>query len=217
MALRDRGDAVEIVARASLRPRERRSRLSSSYLRQKFLALGPGPGLLDGPAREHDRFQKWLDHKIAAELLHDDHARQRARAKTAKIFRERRRQQPKLSEGSPMPSAPAFFGRDDLAARVEIILVTEQALKAIAPELPVLCKLNIHLAPRASRLQTKHRFCDDVALDLVRSAVDAELARVEIFFGRGVSVIRSGHEHVVACRMLAKRKAIIADRAVCHI
>src|SRR5258707_5388845 len=117
MALRDRGDAVEIVARASLRPRERPNRLSSRYLRQKFLALGPRSGLLDGPAREHDRFQKWLDHEIAAELLHDDHARQMARAKIAKIFRARRRQQPKLSECSPMPSAPGLFRRDALAAR----------------------------------------------------------------------------------------------------
>ena len=32
----------------------------------------------------------------------------------------------------------------------------------------------------ANRLQTKHRFCDDVALDLVRSAINAELARVEL-------------------------------------
>src|SRR5260370_9624916 len=214
MALRDRGDAGEIVGRASLRPGERPNRLSSRYLRQKFLALGPRSGLLDGPAREHDRFQKWLDHEIAAELLHDDHARQRARAKTAKIFRERRRQQPKLGEGSPMPSAPAFFGRDDLAARVDIILVTEQALNAIAQELLVLCKLNIHLAPRASRLQTKHCFCDDVALDLVRSAVNAKLARVEILFRRGMPVVWPRHEHIIARRMLAKRKAVVADRAM---
>src|SRR6266481_361201 len=67
------------------------------------------------------------------------------------------------------------------------------------------------------RLHTKHRFCDDVALDLVRSAVDAELARVEIFFRRGMPVVRPRHEHVIACRMLAQRKAIIADRAVREI
>src|SRR6476659_4236708 len=66
----------------------------------------------------------------------------------------------------------------------------------------------------ASWLQTKHCFCDDVALDLVRSAVNAELARVEIFFRRGMAVVRTRHEHVVARRMLAQRKAIIADSAV---
>src|SRR5258705_4155048 len=69
----------------------------------------------------------------------------------------------------------------------------------------------------ASRLQTKHRFCDDVALDLVRSAVNAELARVEIFFRRGMPVVGPRHEHVVARRMLAQRKAIIADGAVREI
>src|SRR5260370_38433156 len=73
------------------------------------------------------------------------------------------------------------------------------------------------LAPGASRLQAKHRFCDNVALDLVRSAVDRELARVEIFFGCRVSVVRPRHEHIVACRMLAKRKAVIADPAVLEI
>src|SRR6266849_10653186 len=66
----------------------------------------------------------------------------------------------------------------------------------------------------ANRLQTKHRFCDDVALDLVRSAVDAELARVEIFFRRRMSVVRPRHEHIIARWMLAQRKAVIADRAV---
>src|ERR1700687_5334973 len=66
-------------------------------------------------------------------------------------------------------------------------------------------------------LQTKHRFCDDVALDLVRSAINTKLARVEIFFRRGMSVVRSRHEHIVARRMLAKRQAIIADCAVCKV
>src|SRR6202011_4960252 len=114
----------------------------------------------------------------------------------------------------PMLLAPALFGRDDLATRVEVVAVTEQPLNAVAQELLFICKLNIHLAPRASRLQTKHRFCDDVALDLVRSAVDAEFARVEIFFRRRMSVVWPRHEHVVARRMLAKRQAVIADRAV---
>src|SRR5215471_18011034 len=34
---------------------------------------------------------------------------------------------------------------------------------------------------RGGLLETEHRFGDDIALDLVRPAVDRELARVEIF------------------------------------
>src|SRR6516162_8483248 len=45
-------------------------------------------------------------------------------------------------------------------------------------------------------LETEHRFGDDVALDLVRPAVDRELARVEIFFRRSVAVVRSRHKMV---------------------
>src|SRR5258708_4039040 len=101
-----------------------------------------------GPAREHNCFEIRLDHKIAAELLHNDHARQRARAETAKFFRERRRQQAKFGEGIPMLSAPALFGRDDLAAGVEVVPITEQPLKTIAQHLLFISKLNVPLAPR---------------------------------------------------------------------
>src|SRR6476661_7807864 len=82
---------------------------------------------------------------MTAELLHDDHASQRTRAEAAKIFSEWRGQQAKLGEGIPMLSAPAFFGCNDLAARVEVVLVAEQALNAVTQELLFICKLNIHL------------------------------------------------------------------------
>src|SRR5712671_2414647 len=63
-------------------------------------------------------------------------------------------------------------------------------------------------------LEAEHGFGDDVALDLVGSAVDAELARVQVFFRRGVTVVRSRHKMIGADRMLADRQAVIADRAM---
>src|SRR5258706_5835187 len=148
MTLRDRSDTAKIVAGASLRPGEGPNRFAGRYLRQKLLALRARSGLLDQPAREHNCLEERLDHESAAKLLHDDHARQRARAETAKIFRERCRQQAKFGESIPMLSAPALFARNDLAARVEVVLIAEQPLKAIAQQLLFICKLNVHLAPR---------------------------------------------------------------------
>src|SRR5207245_11391232 len=68
--------------------------------------------------------------------------------------------------------------------------------------------------PDPSRLEPEHGFGDDVSLDLVGSAVDAELARVQIFLGRGVAVVGARHEVVGADRMLAYGKSVIADRAM---
>ena len=44
--------------------------------------------------------------------------------------RERRGEQAEFGERLPLLAAETFFARDDLAARVEIILVAQQALDA---------------------------------------------------------------------------------------
>jgi len=64
---------------------------------------------------------------------------------------KRRRQQAEFCESTPVLSAPAVFGRDDLAACVEVILVPQQTLDAAAQEFLLFCKLNIHRMPRATR------------------------------------------------------------------
>ena len=87
-------------------------------------------GVLDQAAREHHRFDKRLDHEVTAEFLHDDHGRQRSAAKTADVFGERRGEQAEFGECLPLLAAETFLARDDLAARVEIILVAQQALDA---------------------------------------------------------------------------------------
>src|SRR6202008_4523431 len=53
---------------------------------------------------------------------------------------------------------------------------------------------------RYALLETEYRLGDDVALDLVGSAVDAELARVQVLLRRGVAVVRTRHEMVGADR-----------------
>src|SRR5258705_12060614 len=103
-------------------------------------------GMLYNPSTQHNCLEERLNHEIAAKLLHNDHARQRTRAETSKIFRERRRQQAQLGEGVPMPSAPALLGCDDLAARVEIVLIPEQALEAVPRHLRFISKCKINLA-----------------------------------------------------------------------
>jgi len=60
---------------------------------------------------------------MPAELVHDDHGRQRPAAEPADGFRERRGEQAELGEFIPLPAAKPLLARNDLAAGVEIILV----------------------------------------------------------------------------------------------
>ena len=60
------------------------------------------------------------------------------------LFGERRGQQAELGEGLPLLAAVALFARDDLAARVEIILVAQQALNAGSQQLLLFRELDIH-------------------------------------------------------------------------
>src|SRR5690349_20458764 len=116
-----------------------------------------------------------------------------------------------------MRPAPALVGCHDLPAGVEIIAIAQQPLDAGSKQFLFFRELDIHPIPRAMRLQAQNRFGDNVALDLVRSAVDAELARIQILFRRGMPVVRTRHEVIGAYRMLADREAIIADRLMSEI
>ena len=173
---RGRVDIAEIVARACLRPAQRPDRFAGHDLRQIRFALRRRAGVLDQAACEHHGLEERFDHQVAAELLHHDHRRQRSAAKAAGTFLERRSTQAEFGKGIPVLAAKAFVGRDDLAARVEIVLIPQQSLNAASKQFLFFRQLNVHRTPRSLPLKTQHRFRDDVALDLVRPAVDAELA-----------------------------------------
>jgi len=92
----------------------------------------------------------------------------------------------KLGELRPHLGTPAIGRLRNLAARLEVILVLKQALHGIAEQRLLFGERKIHLPtfPRccsfARTLKAEHHFCDDVVLDLVRSAIDRSLAHVEI-------------------------------------
>jgi hypothetical protein len=67
---------------------------------------------------------------MAAEFLHDDHGRQCPAAETADRFGERCGQQAEFGERLPLLAADPLLARDDLAARLEILPVAQQALDA---------------------------------------------------------------------------------------
>ncbi len=87
------------------------------------VALCRRTGSFDQAAREYHSLEERLDHQVAAEFLHHDHGRQRTAAKAAGTFLERRRAQTEFGKSIPVLPAPAFVGCDDLAARVEIVLI----------------------------------------------------------------------------------------------
>jgi hypothetical protein len=67
---------------------------------------------------------------MATKFVHDDHGRQRPAAKAADFLGERCGKQAEFGELLPLLAAVSLFARDDLAARLEIILVAQQALDA---------------------------------------------------------------------------------------
>src|SRR5207244_6031167 len=152
--------------------------------------------------------------EVTAELLHHDHGRKRAATKSAGAFPEWRSAAPKFGERFPVPAAPAFFARNDLAALVEIVLVAQEALNAGPEQFLFFRQLNIHRIPRAMQSETQNRFRDDVALNFIRSPVNAELSGVQIFLGCRVPIVGSRHEVVGAYRVLTDGQTVIADRLV---
>jgi len=50
------------------------------------LLLLVGSRLFNQAAGNHNRLDEWLNDQVTAELLHDDHGRERAAAKAADLF-----------------------------------------------------------------------------------------------------------------------------------
>src|SRR6516164_6311510 len=100
--------------------------------------------MLDQAARNHDRLDEGLDDQMTAEFLHDDHGRERPAAKPADLFGKRRGQQAEFGESVPLLAAETVLAREDLAARVEIITVAQQALNAGSQQFLLFRELDIH-------------------------------------------------------------------------
>ena len=122
---------------------------------------------------------------------------------------------------------PSFAG-DDLAAGVEVILCRMKAASVASSclgvaeihrliflpcaDIPRLHGAGNSSLPLGGHLKAQDHLGDDVALDLVRSAVDRRLAHVEIGRRRAVGVVRTDRVLVVAFAEAAEiRRAIVAD------
>ena len=158
------------------------------------------PSLLDQAAGEHHRLDERLDHEVTAELLHDDHGRQRAAAEPADVFRERRGQASRVRRTTShclrlKPSSLATILR---RASKSYWSRSRRCTLERNSSCSSVNWISIRFPRCVAVSETEHRFGDDVALDLVRSAVDAELARVQIFLRRRVAVVGTRHEMVGA-------------------
>ena len=140
----------EIVARLALQPGEGELLLAFDHRRQQRLLLRLAAGRGDHAAAQHDGRQERLEHQAFAELLHDDHGLDRAAAVAAILFRERHAEPAQLGELRPVLRQPAAFGRGDLAAILERVLVANEALGAVLQLLLFVGKRQIHLFLRES-------------------------------------------------------------------
>src|SRR6185312_12570567 len=117
-----------------------------------------------------------LDDDAAAELFHHDHRVDRAEAEAA--LRLGNLQAADAEVGDLLPGvAREAAGLDDPTAALEVVAALDPPAHAVAQHLLVVGEIEVHgSAP-------EHGLGDDVALDLVRSAVDRRLAHVEVRAG----------------------------------
>jgi uncharacterized circularly permuted ATP-grasp superfamily protein len=102
--------------------------------------------VLHKAAADHDRLHERLDHERFAELFHDDHGIDRAAAKAAILFRERRREQTKLRELLPVLRLPAFVAARDLLEILEGVVVREKLRDGVAQKRLFFGEREIHCA-----------------------------------------------------------------------
>jgi len=95
-------DIGEIKARALFGPGQGPNRRAGDDVGNEALLLLLGACLLEQAAGEHHCLDERLDYKMTAELLHDDHGRQKAAAKTTDLLGEWRGEQTELGERSPL-------------------------------------------------------------------------------------------------------------------
>src|SRR5205823_12118128 len=98
--------------------------------------------------------------------------------------------------------APPFGRIEDLPPRLEPVLLRKEALHHVA-ELPL---LGSGTEPHGELLQPENALGDDVLLDLVGTAVDRRLAKIQVRSGEPVRIRR--------CREW--RDAFVAGRAPAH-
>src|SRR5205814_7156398 len=104
--------------------------------------------------------------------LHYNELLDRTRAQTTFAFSERQAEEPQLSEPIPDLTAAVAGGQVPLAA-VEVIVIREESRHTVFEELLIGAVLEVH---RGQPLQAQHLFGEDVALDFVGSADDADMA-----------------------------------------
>src|SRR5215831_15342713 len=137
-------DLGEIEARGLLRPGERPDLFARDDVGEERTLLLLRSRLFDQAACNYNRLDERLDDQMTAEFLHDDHRREGSATKSADLFGKRRSQQAELGKGLPTLAAKTFFGRDNLAAGIEIVLVAQQALDAGSQQFLLFRVLYVH-------------------------------------------------------------------------
>jgi hypothetical protein len=101
-------------------------------------------GTIGDDARRHHRGQIGLHDQRLAEGLHHTHQIDRAAAEAAIVGRERQAGEAHLGQGRPYSRAPTRLGGNDLPARLEVIILGEEAPDRICEELLLFVVIEVH-------------------------------------------------------------------------
>src|SRR6266480_310764 len=94
--------------------------------------------------RAHDGGKVRLDHQRLAEGFHHAHQIHRAAAEAAVLGRERQPGEPERGELRPNLGAPAFGRGDDFPARLEAVVLLQEAAHRIREQLLLLVVIEVH-------------------------------------------------------------------------
>ena len=138
-------DVGEVVAGLPLGVSEGEQQVAGGNLRDQ---LGPQRLAAAKPkqtAAEHDGREVGFERQRASDLLHHDHGLDRPAGRTAVLLIERESKEAKLGVPLPQRAAPAVRFLHVPLARIERIMVGEQALDAVLQYLLLFGQREIHL------------------------------------------------------------------------
>ena len=138
----------QVIARAGLDVREGHAALALRDHGQEALLLsGRAPPRHELAADPHRR-QIGLDDEPLPDRLHDDHHVHRRAAEAVVLGGKRQTHEAHLGQLAPGLLAPSLGRRHDLAARVERVVIGDEALEAVREKLLLLREIEVHRVVR---------------------------------------------------------------------
>ena len=135
---------IELTARLRFLVRNDHDALARRDCRQQIRRGFRIVDAIEQRGRDDRGAQVWLQHESFTERIHHQHRVDRARAQSAMLFGHVQRSQAETGELSPQLAAPAVLRLQDLAPRLERIVLAHEAPHGVGEQLLFIGEIEIH-------------------------------------------------------------------------